>query len=78
LGRFSGDVPAAFVVTRADNTVALTLERRPASCGKFRSNYEVPFRIYQIAPLSPAEETRALLSLMMILLMEHNHGERSW
>jgi hypothetical protein len=68
VGMFSGYVfHPAFVVARSDSTVALRLEKRPAF-------FEGKFRIDQVTPLSPAEETRALLSLMMMLLLEHKRG----
>jgi len=57
----------AYLLARADGTVLLRMEKRPAF---FEGKYSVERR----AELTPAEETRALLGLLMMILLERSRG----
>ena len=57
----------AFILARADGTVLLRMEKRPAF-------FEGKFSVERRAELAPAEETRALLGLLMMILLERSRG----
>jgi hypothetical protein len=69
IGMFSGYVfHAAYLVTRADKSVVMRLEKQPAFFeGKFRVEKKTQL-------LSEVEEQRALLSLVMMLLLERTRS----
>jgi uncharacterized protein YxjI len=57
----------AYRVTRPDGTLVMRLEKQPAF-------FEGKFIIEKHAEVSPIEETRALLSLVMMILLERRRG----
>jgi len=57
----------AFLLSRADGTVLLRMEKQPAF-------FEGKFRVEQRAGLTPDEETRALLGLVMMIMLERSRG----
>ncbi len=57
----------AYLLSRADGTVLLRMEKQPAF-------FEGKFRVERRAELAPAEETRALLGLLMMILLERSRG----
>jgi len=57
----------AYLVTRADGTVLLRMVKRPAF-------FEGKFSVEQRAQLDAGEETRALLGLLMMILLERSRG----
>lgn len=57
----------AYLLSRADGTVLLRMEKQPAF-------FEGKFRVEQRAELTPVEETRALLGLLMMILLERSRG----
>lgn len=58
----------AYLLSRADGTVLLRMEKQPAF-------FEGKFRVEQRAEvLAPDEETRALLSLLMMIMLERSRG----
>jgi uncharacterized protein YxjI len=58
----------AYLVSRADGTVLLRMEKQPAFFeGKFRLERRA-------ATLAPDEETRALLGLLMMIMLERSRG----
>ncbi len=68
VGMFSGYLlHPAYLVTRADNAGVMRLVKLPAF-------FEGKFKIEKLADLSPAEETRILLSLLMMVLLERSRG----
>jgi uncharacterized protein YxjI len=68
VGMFSGYLlHPAYLVSREDNTGVMRLVKMPAF-------FEGKFRIDKLAELSPAEETRILLSLLMMVLLERSRG----
>jgi uncharacterized protein YxjI len=68
LGMFTGYVfHPAYLVKRADGTVVLRLQKQPAF-------FEGKFTIEKKAEMDPKEEGRALLSLIMMLLLERHKG----
>jgi uncharacterized protein YxjI len=68
LGMFSGYVfNPAYLVSRPDGTVVMRMEKQPAFL-------EGKFKIEQKNTLNESEEKRALLSLMMMLLLERKRG----
>lgn len=68
LGIFSGYVfNPAFLVTRADETLVMSLEKQP-------SFFSRKFTIKQLNQLSEQEEIRVLLSLLMMILLERTRG----
>ncbi|HEY4667690.1 MAG TPA: hypothetical protein VIH26_10350 [Anaerolineales bacterium] len=68
VGMFSGYVlHPAYLVSRADNTGVMRLAKLPAF-------FEGKFKIDKLADLSQAEETRILLSLLMMVLLERSRG----
>ena len=68
VGMFSGYVfhPAYLVVDGSDR-VLMKMEKQPAF-------FEGKFTIEKLAPLSPEDERRAFLSLMIMVLMERARG----
>ena len=59
----------AYLVSRADGTVLLRMEKQPAFFeGKFRVERQ------SAARLAPEEETRALLGLLMMIMLERSRG----
>lgn len=56
-----------YLVTRQDGTPVLRMTKKPALL-------ETEFVIDQLGPLSPEEQASALLSLMMIVLLERARG----
>ncbi len=68
VGMFSGYLfHPAYLVQRADGTTLLRLEKQPAFL-------EGKFRIDKQAEMTQDEETRALLSLIMMILLERSRG----
>ncbi len=68
VGMFSGYLfHPAYLVQRADGTTIMRLEKQPAFL-------EGKFRIDKQAEMSQDEETRALLSLIMMILLERSRG----
>lgn len=57
----------SYQVARPDGTAVLRLKKQPAF-------FEGKFTIEQLAPLSEREEQQALLSLLMLLLLERGRG----
>lgn len=57
----------AYLLSRPDGTVLLRMEKRPAF-------FEGKFSVERRAELTPAEETRALLGLLMMILLERSRG----
>lgn len=68
VGLFSGYVfNPAYLVTRGDGTLVMSLEKQPSFLSR-------KFTIKQLNQLSEQEETRALLSLLMMILLERTRG----
>jgi hypothetical protein len=68
IGLFSGYVfNPAFVVMRSDSTILMSLEKPP-------SFFSRKFTIKQLNQLSEQEEMQALLSLLMMILLERSRG----
>ena len=68
VGMFSGYLlHPAYLVSREDNTGVMRLVKMPAF-------FEGKFKIEKLAELSQAEETRILLSLLMMVLLERSRG----
>lgn len=68
VGMFSGYLlHPAYLVSREDNTGVMRLVKLPAF-------FEGKFKIEKLAELPPAEETRILLSLLMMVLLERSRG----
>jgi hypothetical protein len=68
LGPFAGYFfNPSYIVTRTDGTPVMRLQKLPAF-------FEGKFRIEKTGEMNPAEETRALLSLLMMLLLERARG----
>jgi hypothetical protein len=68
IGMLSGYVfHPAYLVTRTDGTVVMRMEKQPAFL-------EGKFKVEQRESLSESDETRALLSLLMMLLLERSRG----
>jgi hypothetical protein len=68
LGIFAGYVfHPAYVVSRMDGTAVMRLQ-------KLAAFFEGKFRIEKLAEMTPADETRVLLSLLMMLLLERVRG----
>lgn len=66
VGLFSGYVfNPAFLVTRSDETIAISLEKQP-------SFFSRKFTIKQLNQLSDRQETQILLSLLMMILLERS------
>ena len=68
VGLFTGLLlQPSYLVTRQDGSVALRLAKR-------RSLFESAFQVEQQGPLEPAEEQLALLSVLMMILLERTRG----
>ncbi|HLA77917.1 MAG TPA: hypothetical protein VJU18_10100 [Vicinamibacteria bacterium] len=68
LGMLSGYLfHPSFLVSRADGTVLLRLTKRPAF-------FEGRFQVERVSDMGEAEENRALLSVLMMLLIERGKG----
>ena len=68
IGMFTGYVfHPAFIVSRPEGTVVMRLEKQPAFL-------ESKFTIGRKAELDKTEETRVLLSLLMMILLERRRG----
>jgi uncharacterized protein YxjI len=68
IGMFSGYVfHPSYLVLRPDGSAVMRLEKEPAF-------FEGKFKIERLGPLSDAEEIRALLSLIMMVLLERGRG----
>ena len=68
IGMFSGYLfHPAFLVSRSDGTVVMRLKKQPAFL-------ESKFTIEKQAELDEGRETRVLLSLLMMLLLERSRG----
>lgn len=68
IGMFTGYLfHPAYLVSRPDGTVVMRLEKKPAFL-------EGKFAIESKMPLPEQEEKRALLSLLMMLLLERSRG----
>ncbi len=58
----------AYLLSRTDGTVLLRMEKQPAF-------FEGKFRVERLAAnLTPDEETRALLGLLMMIMLERSRG----
>ncbi len=57
----------AYIVTRADGAALMRLEKQPAFL-------EGKYKIEKLGVMSDAEETRVLLSLIMLVLLERHRG----
>ncbi len=57
----------AYLVDRPDGTTLMRLEKQPAF-------FESKFSIKKLADMQPTEETRVLLSLLMMVLLERARG----
>jgi uncharacterized protein YxjI len=57
----------AYLLSRADGTLLLRMEKQPAF-------FEGKFRVEQRVQLAPDEETRALLGLLMMIMLERSRG----
>lgn len=57
----------AYLVDRDDGTTLMRLEKQPAF-------FESKFKIEKLADMQPTEETRVLLSLLMMVLLERSRG----
>lgn len=57
----------AYLVTRADGTLVMRLAKQPAF-------FEGKFELQQHAMMAPDEELRAMLSVMMMVLLERSRG----
>ncbi|MEM8804614.1 MAG: hypothetical protein AAGF01_01015 [Cyanobacteria bacterium P01_G01_bin.38] len=67
-GFFTGYVfNPTYLVTRADGTVVMRLEKQPAFFSRI-------FTIKQVDQLDDQEETQVLLSMLMMLLLERHRG----
>ena len=68
LGMFTGYLfNPAYLITRADGTLIARLQKQPAF-------FEGKFQLLQQAPMSPAEETTVLLSVLTMTLLERMRG----
>ena len=68
VGMFTGYLfNPAYLVTRMDGTVVARLQKQPAF-------FEGKFQLTQQAPMSSAEETRVLLSVLTMTLLERQRG----
>jgi uncharacterized protein YxjI len=68
VGMFTGYIlHPAYLVSRNDGTVIMRLQKQPAFL-------EGKFRLESKMPVSEAEERRALLSLMIVVLLERDRG----
>jgi uncharacterized protein YxjI len=68
LGMFTGYLfHPAYLVSRPDGTVIMRLEKQPAF-------FEGKFIVQKQAELDQADEVRALLSLIMMILLERSRG----
>jgi hypothetical protein len=68
VGMFSGYMfHPKYLLSRADGTPVLRLTKQPAF-------FEGKFRLDKLADLSEAEEKRAILSLLMMILLERARG----
>lgn len=57
----------AYLVDRADGTTLMRLQKEPAF-------FESKFSIRKLAEMQPTEETRVLLGLLMMVLLERSRG----
>jgi hypothetical protein len=68
VGMFSGYVfHPEYIVTREDGTPLMRLKKQPAF-------FQGKFSIEKLGAVSEAEETRILLSLIMMVLLEKQRG----
>lgn len=68
LGMFTGYLfHPSYLITRPDGTVILRLVKEPAF-------FEGKFRLEQVTQLTPDEETRGLLGVLMMTLLERARG----
>jgi uncharacterized protein YxjI len=68
LGMFSGYLfNPAYLISRTDGTVVARLQKQPAF-------FEGKFQLTQQATMDPAEETRVLLSVLTMMLLERSRG----
>ncbi|HUE82768.1 MAG TPA: hypothetical protein VMM84_11710 [Pyrinomonadaceae bacterium] len=68
VGMFSGYVfHPAYHVMRPDQKVVMRIEKQPAF-------FEGRYKIEKLEPLSESEETRVLLALLMMVLLERRRG----
>lgn len=68
LGMFTGYLfHPAYIVSRANAVPALRIVKQPAL-------FEGKFRIERLAPLAETEERLALLSLLMLVMLERSRG----
>jgi uncharacterized protein YxjI len=68
VGLFAGYfLHPAYLISRPDGTVVVRLQKMPAF-------FEGKFRIENKAPLNDVEEKRALLSILMMVLLERTRG----
>lgn len=68
IGMFTGYLfHPAYLVDRADGQTMMKLEKQPAF-------FESKFQIQKMVEMDPREETRVLLSLLMMVLLERSRG----
>jgi uncharacterized protein YxjI len=68
VGMFTGFVfNPSYVLKRADETIVMRFKKQP-------SMFESKFRLESLNPLSPEEEQRVVLSVLMMLLLERHRG----
>lgn len=68
VGMFTGFVlNPCYVVKRPDETIVMRFKKQP-------SMFESKFRLESLTPLSPEEEQRAVLSVLMMVLLERHRG----
>jgi uncharacterized protein YxjI len=68
LGMFTGFMfNPSYVLKRADETIVMRFKKQP-------SMFESKFRLESLIPLSPDEEQRAVLSVLMMVLLERRRG----
>jgi uncharacterized protein YxjI len=68
VGMFTGFVfNPSYVVKRPDETIVMRFKKQPAM-------FESKFRLESLIPLAPEEEQRAVLSVLMMVLLERRRG----
>lgn len=68
VGMFSGYLfNPAYLISRADGTIVARMQKQPAF-------FEGKFRLTQQAPMNQSEETRLLLSVLTMTLLERARG----
>ena len=68
VGMFTGFMfNPSYVLKRPDETIVMRFKKQP-------SMFESKFRLESLIPLSPEEEQRAVLSILMMVLLERRRG----